>query len=193
MFDAIGCGYSDGEYITLGVNEQHDLKPIIEYLKNTKRVSQIILYGWSMGAATVLLYVARAPDPLVSGIVVDSPFAKFSELFKQLAKSVHVPDFFTKGFYDFARKTVEELYGFDLEKLNPTDGLEKAKTPAIFVHATNDKLIPINHSEMVYAKYGGPKEKLWFFVDYNEDAHNAPRMPAVKDAIMAFMKKVCSS
>eukprot|EP00826_Nyctotherus_ovalis_P044945 TRINITY_DN4904_c0_g2_i1.p1 TRINITY_DN4904_c0_g2~~TRINITY_DN4904_c0_g2_i1.p1 ORF type:complete len:150 (-),score=44.39 TRINITY_DN4904_c0_g2_i1:157-606(-) len=144
-----------------------------------------------MGAATVLLYVARAPDPLISGIVVDSPFAKFSELFKQLAKSFRVPDFFTKSFYDFARKTVEELYGFDLEKLNPVDGLEKVKIPAIFVHAINDNLIPISHSKMVYEKYGGPKESQWFPVDYSEDAHNAPRTPSVKDAIMAFMKRVC--
>jgi len=190
VFDFIGCGHSDGEFITLGAKEQYDIKPIIEYLKSTKLVPKIILYGWSMGAATALLYMSKNPDPLVAGIVIDSPFAKLSELVKDIMNSIKIPDFFFKGFYAFAKENLKLVYDFDIDELNPMDGLEKVKVPAIFLHSVNDTLIPIKHSEMIYKQYGGPKENEWFSEKYSNDAHNAPRPPVIGKRILKFIKNL---
>jgi len=40
-FDFAGSGNSDGKYISLGYFEKDDLKVVIEYLRNTGRVSTI--------------------------------------------------------------------------------------------------------------------------------------------------------
>ena len=70
-FDFAGSGKSDGEYVSLGWWEREDLKVVINYLRETGRVSTIALWGRSMGAVTALLYANR--DPSLAGIVVDSP------------------------------------------------------------------------------------------------------------------------
>ena len=61
-FDFSGSGRSEGNFVTLGSNEQHDLKVVVEYLTSLETVSCVILWGRSMGAATALLYEPSA-DP----------------------------------------------------------------------------------------------------------------------------------
>lgn len=56
IFDFSGSGNSQGDYVTLGWNEAEDLEIVINYLKNCGRVSDIALWGRSMGAVTSLLY-----------------------------------------------------------------------------------------------------------------------------------------
>jgi len=31
-FDFAGCGKSEGDYITLGLNERHDVRKVLEYV-----------------------------------------------------------------------------------------------------------------------------------------------------------------
>lgn len=83
-FDFAACGMSEGEYISLGWWEREDLGIVIDYLRKNRRVSTIGLWGRSMGAATALLYADR--DPSIAGMVLDSPFAKLSDLVDELAK-----------------------------------------------------------------------------------------------------------
>ena len=45
----IGCGISEGEYISLGYYERNDLDCVIQYLRDHKDVSTIGLWGRSMG------------------------------------------------------------------------------------------------------------------------------------------------
>jgi len=44
-FDFSGSGLSEGEYVTLGVNESHDLECVIEHLQDTGKISNIALWG----------------------------------------------------------------------------------------------------------------------------------------------------
>ena len=185
-FDFIGCGMSDGDHISLGYNEQHDVNCIVDYLKKTGLVSKIFLYGRSMGAATTLLYISHSPDPAIAGAVMDSPFARFNDLFKDIAATFGVPEFFVGAFYSFVKTAIMDKHGFDIENLNPIDGVDKAKVPVIFVHASNDTLIPSKHSKMIYDLYGGPKELLNFTAYPLNNAHNAPRPAEIQEKLMKF-------
>lgn len=53
-FDFIGCGNSDGDYITLGVKESQQIRTIVQVLSQHYR--RVVLWGRSMGAVSVLLY-----------------------------------------------------------------------------------------------------------------------------------------
>ncbi len=185
VFDFIGCGMSDGDYISLGHYEQDDLEALVEYLRKSGMVSKIILYGRSMGAATSLLYVGKHSD--VAAAVADSSFARFPELFKDIAAQFGVPEFFVKGFYDFVRQTVRDKNGFDVESLSPIAGAAASKVPAMFVHATNDTLIPVKHSKEIYDIYGGKKELVNFIGHPANNAHNGPRPKEVSEKIMQFI------
>ena len=40
-FDFSGCGKSEGDYISLGWYEKEDLRIVVEYLRNSYKVSSI--------------------------------------------------------------------------------------------------------------------------------------------------------
>ena len=55
-FDFSGCGNSDGDYVTLGLNERDDLDCILAYLSKENQTSKVVLWGGGQGAVTALLY-----------------------------------------------------------------------------------------------------------------------------------------
>ena len=94
-FDFSGCGNSEGEWVTLGHKEQHDLQAVIEYLYEHKRVSSIGLWGRSMGAATSLFYLAANPGT-VNCMALDSGFSTLAGLIKGMAGGMGIPPEFVE-------------------------------------------------------------------------------------------------
>ena len=60
--------------------------------------------------------------------------------------------------------------GMDLNTLKPVEHAPKCKMPALFIHACDDELIPMDHTEKNQSAYGGPKE-----VSFCEGDHNSER------------------
>ena len=56
VFDFQGSGLSEGEYISLGYHEKHQVKNIVDFVEKYPGVGKIGLWGRSMGAATTLIY-----------------------------------------------------------------------------------------------------------------------------------------
>lgn len=105
-FDFGGCGLSEGEYISLGWYEREDLCIIVEFLRESRRVSTIGLWGRSMGAVTALLHGDR--DPSIGGMILDSPFANMKTLVNELAKSyTKIPSILISGALKMIRKTIK--------------------------------------------------------------------------------------
>lgn len=83
-FDFAGSGRSDGEWVTLGWWEKDDLAAVIQHLREEGRTSTLGLWGRSMGAATAILHAPR--DPLIDGLVLDSPFADLRQLIDEIVE-----------------------------------------------------------------------------------------------------------
>ena len=156
IVDFPGCGLSEGEYISLGYYESYDVGIIIDFLENLPGVGKIGLWGRSMGAATTLIYAHR--DKRIKAICMDSPFADFYRLAKELTKrTINIPDILISGALGIIRRTILSKNGMDISKLNPIEKAEKTYQPAIFVHAINDQLIDKQHSMDIFDIYGGEK------------------------------------
>ena len=56
----------------------------------------------------------------------------------------------------------------DLNTLKPVEYAPNCKMPAMFIHACDDELIPMDHTEKNQNAYGGPKE-----VSFCEGDHNS--------------------
>ena len=135
------------------------MKTIIDFIEKIPGVGQIGLWGRSMGAATTMIYSHR--DERIKAIVMDSPFADFNILAKELVlKQIKLPNFLIDGALKIVRSTIKKKNGLDIEKLKPIDSAPKTKQPAIFIHAKNDELINNNHSDMLFATYGGKIKKI---------------------------------
>ena len=88
-FDFSGCGNSEGEWVTLGWKEVHDLEMVVEYLQGLGTVSKIALWGRSMGAATSLLYSGN--HELASCLILDSAFTTLNSTVSYLGQQMGVP------------------------------------------------------------------------------------------------------
>ena len=75
FFDFIGCGNSDGDFITLGEEEKYQIQAVIGKLKHNFGIQKFILYGSSMGASSAVLYSSYFKCKNVIGLILDSPYA----------------------------------------------------------------------------------------------------------------------
>ena len=85
LFDFPGCGLSKGDYISLGFHEKDDIAIIVDFIETIPGLGNIGIWGRSMGTATGLLYTHK--EPRIKVICLDSPFADFRKLVKELASN----------------------------------------------------------------------------------------------------------
>ena len=184
IVDLPGCGYSEGEYISLGYYESYDVGIIVDFLENLPSVSNIGIWGRSMGASTGLIYAHR--DKRIKALCLDSPFANFCRLARELTKQyISLPDFLINGVLKIIRNTIEDKIGIDIFKLNPIEEAENTFQPALFIHAINDKLINVQHAMDIFNIYGGEKSLKCSEVG----GHNSKRPKRLTQEIGNFFEK----
>lgn len=61
VFDYSGSGISEGEYVTMGINESADLHEVVKYVLQEFGVTSVTLWGRSMGAVTGIIYASKYP------------------------------------------------------------------------------------------------------------------------------------
>lgn len=54
IFDFSGCGLSEGDIITYGVQEKDDIACVMDHLNQLNLFDKYCLWGRSMGAASIL-------------------------------------------------------------------------------------------------------------------------------------------
>jgi pimeloyl-ACP methyl ester carboxylesterase len=184
IVDLPGCGYSEGEYISLGFYESYDVGIIVDFLENLPSVSNIGIWGRSMGASTGLIYAHR--DKRIKALCLDSPFANFCRLARELTKQyISLPDFLINGVLKIIGNTIEDKIGIDIFKLNPIEEAENTFQPALFIHAINDKLINVQHAMDIFNIYGGEKSLKCSEVG----GHNSKRPKRLTQEIGNFFEK----
>ena len=186
LFDFAGCGKSEGEFISLGYHESKDIKIIIDYItKNIKGVGNIGLWGRSMGAATTMIYAHK--DKRIKAICMDSPFADFEKLARELTlKQISLPGFLISIALSIVSTTVKSKNGLDIYKLKPIENAKKTLIPALFIHAINDELINVQHSEDLVKEYGGQEKN---FIKPQIGGHNSGRGKIINNKIAEFFVK----
>ena len=186
VFDFPGCGKSEGEYISLGFHEKEDVNVIVNFVEKFPGVGNIGIWGRSMGAATALMY--SHTDRRIKAMCVDSPFAVFKDLaIKLCRKYMTIPEFIINTILFFLKKTIKKKNDLDLEELKPIDSAELSKTPAFFIHAMKDDLIPYEHTIQIYEKYAGIKS-----INIVEGGHNTPRQKHLLNKVINFFSKYLS-
>ncbi|KAG2688781.1 hypothetical protein I3843_09G110600 [Carya illinoinensis] len=183
--DFSGSGLSDGDYVSLGWHERDDLKVVISYLRSNKQISQIGLWGRSMGAVTSLLYGAE--DPSIAGMVLDSAFSNLYDLMMELVDvyKIRLPKFTVKMAVQYMRRVIERKAKFDIMNLNCLQVAPKTYIPALFGHASDDKFIQPHHSDLIFKSYAGDKNIIKFDGD-----HNSSRPQFYYDSVSIFFYNV---
>lgn len=146
--DARGHGESGGNYIGMGWHDRLDLVQWAEEITKENANAQIVLYGVSMGGATVMMASGEELPVNVKAIVEDCGYTSvYDEFSYQLKELFGIPEF---PLMNAASLITKVRAGFFLEEASAVNQLAKTKTPIMFIHGTADTFVP---SEMVYEVY----------------------------------------
>lgn len=161
-FDFCGNGKSSAPFVTLGFKEKDDLLSVITHCKEKFGYSEIYLWGRSMGAAAILLMLAKyqAVQQMIRGVVVDSPFLNLRKLCVHLAtQRTPLPKLIIEGGLNIVRGTIMDKAQFDIDTINPVDGVDRIGVPGVFIIANDDELVPPAKFKEMFNRYKSKYKK----------------------------------
>ena len=151
-------GKSEGKYIGMGWLDRLDLLKWIEYLIKEYGNIKIILYGISMGAATVMMTSGEKLPNNVKVVIEDCGYTSVWEEFSDKLKTLfHLPQFPTLYYANLITKLKA---GYSLKKASCIKQIKKSVTPILFIHGDKDKFVPYYMLDKLYNCANCEKEKL---------------------------------
>lgn len=156
--DLRGHGMSEGDYIGMGWDERLDIIDLINYIIDVDKDSEIVLFGVSMGAATVMNVSGENLPSNVKAIIEDCGYTSAWDQFSyQLDELFGLPPF---PMMHTASLIGKFRAGYWLKDASPLEQVKKSKTPTLFIHGDKDDFVPFSMLEQVYNACSAPKEKL---------------------------------
>lgn len=146
LVDFRGSGGSSESYTTIGVREADDIAVVYRYAQMNLPHNEIILYGKSMGAASILRALHEngvSPDAVILEAVFDTMLNTVRNRFNLMG----IPSFPGAEFLVFWGG---KQWGFDGFKHNPVDYAKSLKCPALFMHGTSDSRATLVEGRRVY-------------------------------------------
>ncbi len=154
LIDQRHYGESEGSHTGFGLLERRDLPVWIDLVNGYFPEGKIVLYGVSMGAATVMLAGALDLPKTVVGIVEDCGFTSVRETFADVLKRLtRLPSF---PLVPLVSGLARLLLKLDL-RTDARDAVAKAKVPMLFLHGDADAFIPASMCKALYEACGGEK------------------------------------
>ncbi|MBR7148923.1 MAG: alpha/beta fold hydrolase [Firmicutes bacterium] len=151
LVDERAHGRSDGNTIGFGILERQDLLEWVNYaISRFGDDVKILLYGVSMGGATVLMASALDLPENVKGIIADCPFASPIEIILDVGRKTMpwLPSWLVKPFAILGAR----IYGgFDLLETDASQEVAVSKVPILIIHGEDDRYVPCEMSNLVSA------------------------------------------
>ena len=156
-FDFIGCGCSDGKYVSLGYFEKRDAECLIRLLHDVYGLGPFVLWGRSLGAATALL--VDMPE-LVVGKISDSAFTSIPDEIAGIAKFMKLPSAFVPAAVWYLKRKVLKIAEFNMATVSPLKAVAQIDCPTVFGHAEEDQFVPFRHMRRLYDASKNPEKFL---------------------------------
>ena len=154
--DLRGHGLSEGDYIGMGWDERLDIIAWIDLLEE-KDDYNIILYGVSMGAATLMNTIGENLPDSVKLAIEDCGYTSTWDIFAyQLDSLFSLP---ATPFMDAANVITGIRAGYNLKE-GPINQIKNATIPILFIHGDADTFVPFSMLDELYDAAPNPKEKL---------------------------------
>lgn len=159
--DCRGHGKSEGDYIGMGWHDRKDIISWIEHILQKNENANIMLYGVSMGGATVMMTAGEDLPSNVKCIIEDCGYTNAKEEFSyQIGRMYNLPRF---PIIDLASIVTKIRAGYFFSEASSITQLKKAKVPILFIHGDQDTFVPF---DMVYDLYDAtPSEKQLYIVE----------------------------
>jgi len=183
--DLRGHGSSEGHYIGMGWNERFEVIDWANKIIEKDPQAEIILFGVSMGAATVLNASGEVLPPNIKAIVADCGYTSVYDIFSyQLNQLFGLPSFPVMHFSDVVTRL---RAGYSIFEASPLNQVRNASVPIFLIHGTEDTFVPY---EMVYQLYEAiPSEKEKLIVDGAGHSESAIHYPNYFERVLNFVNR----
>jgi fermentation-respiration switch protein FrsA (DUF1100 family) len=160
--DARGHGDSGGTYIGMGWHDRLDYLQWIDWVKERTGPGAggaplgIVLYGISMGGATVLMTGGEALPPEVKAIVEDCGYTSVEEeLWHQMENRYHLK---SRWLMAATSRVTQKRAGYNFAEASALEQVKKIKVPTLFIHGGQDSFVPTRMVYPLYEACPAPKE-----------------------------------
>lgn len=155
LYDARGCGESEGDLVSFGYYEIRDLLAALRFLK-VNGDSEIAVYGFSQGGATILMAADSLKD--IKCIIAEGTFDKLENAIdNRFESTLYIPGKFGAWLMiPFA----ESKLGININKIEPVNEVSKINFPILIIGGENDDRTLKENTIMLYETAKEPKE-LW--------------------------------
>lgn len=160
IVDQRSHGKSEGRYIGFGILDRFDCLKWTEYIIGRFGAeSEIVLYGVSMGASTVLMASGLDDFPAnVKAVIADCAFTSPYDVFTHILKrDYHLPP---HPIMDINERMCRRKAGYGFKDYSTLDAVKKAPCPILFIHGREDLFVPTEMSVRNYESCTGEKRLL---------------------------------
>lgn len=150
-------GKSDGKYVGFGWLDRLDYVDWINQINELyEEEANIVLFGISMGAATVMMTSGEPLPPQVQAVIADCGYDTVeNELRYQLKQMFNLPAF---PLVPLTSLYTQYKVGYGFKEASAIKQLEKNKLPLLIIHGDQDDFVPTSMTEKLYQATKGPKE-----------------------------------
>lgn len=178
--DQRGCGKNADDRVTFGINEQLDVRAIVEYARETLGKKTVYVHGQSMGAQTAAIYASNVTPGNVNAadaVICDSPVPGMELVLKEM-----FGDGDTESFMAQYLTGTSKFYMNVVNKMNYDDGdtikvVANDYIPTLVICSDRDEVCLPNQVEMVYNNIACDNKQIVHFdsahiegiIDYPEE------------------------
>jgi hypothetical protein len=142
----------------MGWPDRLDVISWINYINEKSSDCKIILYGVSMGAATVMMTTGEELPSNVKLAIEDSGYTSvWDELEYQMKKIFDLNSF---PFLNVASIITKIRAGYNFKEASSVEQLKKSVTPTLFIQGDSDEFVPSYMLDINYEAANCEKEKL---------------------------------
>lgn len=153
-----GHGKSESNDVSMGWHDRIDIMGWIEYILNENPHAKIILFGISMGAATVMMTTGEdLPDNVVCAVEDCGFTSAWDECRVQFKELMGLPAF---PFLTATKSVAKARNKLDFKEASCINQVKKSKTPTLFIHGDKDDFVPFWMQDMLYKAAACEKEHL---------------------------------
>ena len=189
--DLRASGTSEGIYLTMGARESDDILIWIDKILEVDAKARIVLHGVSMGAATVMMAAAKSQSLNLVAVIEDCGFTSAYNMFTdQLKKIFGLPEFPIMSIVDVVSKFKT---GTAITEAAPILMISDINVPILFIHGTDDKLVPLYMMQQLYDNCKAPIKEIMTFegVGHANSKYSNPEL--YFNRIFSFLNQYASN